>query len=71
MTPRPHKRPRLADDVLRAHCEIAKRVAAEQPLDDAALTAIGFRFDVDATALAVGMILRHAFGPPRMPREIN
>ncbi len=71
MTLRPHKRQRLADNVLRAHCEIAKRVLGGLSLDDATLTAISYRFEVDATSLAVGMLLRHAFGPHRMPSEMN
>ena len=70
MTLRPYKRPMLADDVLRAHCELAKRIIAGQPLDDATLVAIGHRFDVDAGALAADMLLRRAFAA-RVAREMN
>lgn len=50
------------DPILRARNEIANRVLMGLPVDRAALVAIGARFEVDAFALAAGMVLRHAFG---------
>jgi hypothetical protein len=58
--------PRLEDPVLRACCEISRRFCLGLPLDRAALVAIGARFEVDAIAIAAGMLLRHAFDPDRL-----